>query len=507
MRGRTILSDLAYSKRTPSARTLAAVAAAFCVIYTPVASAKVTPGVPRVPLQGWNTWCTQNRCTVDWCTSSEVLDVARTIKDLGMIELGWDWIALDDCWGVRNSETHEIEGDPSRFPEGMPAFIDKVHALGFKFGLYTDWGPNACHSPFTGSWPYYAEDTNTFAKWGVDMVKLDGCNPPPGQAPEQLARNFSSALAATGAPIWMYFHCWHTQTCAQYGNSFRVYDDHHDEWASTASVVDYLREQRQPFWGPGPNQGFPDPDFIFTGGEGCGEHSGPGVRCPGQSEEEYRSEFALFSIGGGQLIFATDPRNMTGFMKSVLMNQEILAVFQDTAHFDNITVLPYQPSSSSSSSSSSSCSVSLEQQLSHDSCALGKSFGCYDGRAEMYTSNGCRGVFTCDGVKGVRCDVDGPGTHDCPCVPQPTEAWARPLSGKQEGCVAVVLYNPGEVPSDVGVDFQRLPGVRWGPGTKATVRDLWAHQDEGQATGSYIRKGVPAHGNAMVTLCEATSGA
>jgi hypothetical protein len=27
-------------------------------------------------------------------------------------------------------------GDPTRFPEGMPAFIEKIHALGFKFGLF-----------------------------------------------------------------------------------------------------------------------------------------------------------------------------------------------------------------------------------------------------------------------------------------------------------------------------------------------------------------------------------
>ena len=36
----------------------------------------------------WNTWCTQNRCGVDWCTSSEVLDVATDIKENGMLEVG-----------------------------------------------------------------------------------------------------------------------------------------------------------------------------------------------------------------------------------------------------------------------------------------------------------------------------------------------------------------------------------------------------------------------------------
>ena len=178
---------------------------------------------------------------MDWCTSAEVLDVARTIKGLGMQDIGYQYINLDDCWGVRNNQTYEIEGDPERFPEGMPAFIDKLQVLGFKFGLYTDWGPNGCHHPFTGSWPYYQQDADTFAKWGVDLVKLDGCDAPPGIPTEQLGCNFTHALDQTGAPIWLYFHCWDAASCGQCGNSFRVYDDHHDNWESTSGVINYLR--------------------------------------------------------------------------------------------------------------------------------------------------------------------------------------------------------------------------------------------------------------------------
>ena len=44
----------------------------------------------RTPLMGWNTWCTQNRCGVDWCSSAEVLDVAQYIKDSGMLAAGYD---------------------------------------------------------------------------------------------------------------------------------------------------------------------------------------------------------------------------------------------------------------------------------------------------------------------------------------------------------------------------------------------------------------------------------
>ncbi len=64
----------------------------------------------------------------------EVVSVAQAIKAAGLLDLGWNYINLDDCWGVRNDTTHEIMGDPTRFPEGMPAFIQKIHDLGFKWG-------------------------------------------------------------------------------------------------------------------------------------------------------------------------------------------------------------------------------------------------------------------------------------------------------------------------------------------------------------------------------------
>ena len=39
-----------------------------------------------------NTWCTQNQCGTDWCTSAEVLSVAAEIKSNGMLDHGYDHI-------------------------------------------------------------------------------------------------------------------------------------------------------------------------------------------------------------------------------------------------------------------------------------------------------------------------------------------------------------------------------------------------------------------------------
>jgi hypothetical protein len=78
-----------------------------------------------------NTWCTQNTCGVDWCTSSEVLDVAASMKESGMLGLGYDHINLDDCWGVRDNVTNQIKGDPVRFPQGMKVSVNLLYNTSF----------------------------------------------------------------------------------------------------------------------------------------------------------------------------------------------------------------------------------------------------------------------------------------------------------------------------------------------------------------------------------------
>ena len=54
----------------------------------------------------------------------------------------------------------------------------------------------------------------------------------------------------------------------------------------------------------------------MTGGQGCKDHTSM-VHCPGQTDEEYKTEFTMWSIIGSPLIVSTDVRNMTDIMKEV----------------------------------------------------------------------------------------------------------------------------------------------------------------------------------------------
>ena len=57
---------------------------------------------------------------------------------------------------------------------GIPALADYIHKLGLKFGIYEDYGNLTCGG-YPGILGHLQTDANTFAEWGVDYVKLDGC--------------------------------------------------------------------------------------------------------------------------------------------------------------------------------------------------------------------------------------------------------------------------------------------------------------------------------------------
>lgn len=71
--------------------------------------------------------------------------------------------------------------DPVLFPSGMKALADYIHARNLSFGIYTDVGNLTClgYQPTQpkrpGSCGYEDLDAATYAAWGVDQVKDDGC--------------------------------------------------------------------------------------------------------------------------------------------------------------------------------------------------------------------------------------------------------------------------------------------------------------------------------------------
>jgi alpha-galactosidase len=138
----------------------------------------------RLPAMGWNSWNTYG-CNIN---ETVFLQVAELMNSLGLKELGYEYVNIDDCWSnktdQRNIDTQEINPDLEKFPNGMQSMVEKVHSIGLKMGIYGDAGQLAnpkskehmltfgtgsqtCGG-FAGSLGYEDIDAATFARWGID---------------------------------------------------------------------------------------------------------------------------------------------------------------------------------------------------------------------------------------------------------------------------------------------------------------------------------------------------
>ena len=96
---------------------------------------------------------------------------------VSMLDLGYSWIVLDDCWHPHRDANGSLVPFPRFFPNGMKPVIDYVHSLGLTFGLYTSVGDVTCHGGWSpGSLGHWQQDADTFASWGVDCEFSTGSN-------------------------------------------------------------------------------------------------------------------------------------------------------------------------------------------------------------------------------------------------------------------------------------------------------------------------------------------
>ncbi len=174
------------------------------------ASANGTRQLALVPPMGWNDWA-HYQCGY---TSQTILANANTLVKSGLAARGYDTVTIDDCWMQKERDAHgNLQPDPKRFPQGVKPVADAVHALGLKFGIYEDAGYTTCGEfagsgePKGGGKDHFLEDAKLFESWGVDYLKLDGCNlyVPKGGSQEAVYRKAyaaqSAALKAVSRPM------------------------------------------------------------------------------------------------------------------------------------------------------------------------------------------------------------------------------------------------------------------------------------------------------------------
>src|SRR5437763_13778989 len=152
-------------------------------------------GLARTPPMGWNSW-NHFGCNVSEQLIKETTDA---IVAAGMRDAGYRYVVIDDCWEVARDSSGTLVADPGRFPHGIKALADYVHAKGLGLGIYTDAGSNTCQGR-PGPLGHEEQDARTFAAWGVDYVKEDWCHAKGLDAPT-LYRRFREALERAGRQV------------------------------------------------------------------------------------------------------------------------------------------------------------------------------------------------------------------------------------------------------------------------------------------------------------------
>ncbi len=273
-------------------------------------------GLARTPPMGWNSW---NHFGCD--VSSELIrETADAMVASGMKDAGYRYVVIDDCWQVDRAPDGRIVADAERFPEGMKALADYVHARGLLFGIYTDAGRQTCQGR-PGSYGHEAMDARTYAEWGVDYVKVDWCHSEGLDARERYAV-FRDALRDAGRDIVFSICEWGTNEPWEWGpetgNLWRTTGDIFDRWESVLSILDRSSQ----YWASAGPGHWNDPDMLEVGNGGM-------------TNDEYRAHFSLWAVMASPLMAGNDLRELTGPGRrakatvEILTNREVIAVDQD----------------------------------------------------------------------------------------------------------------------------------------------------------------------------------
>ncbi|HOW85824.1 MAG TPA: glycoside hydrolase family 27 protein [Candidatus Aminicenantes bacterium] len=268
------------------------------------------PVLAPLPPMGFNTW-NKFGCDVD---EKLIRETADAMVETGMLEAGYKYLVIDDCWQVDRAADGRIIADPQRFPSGMKALADYVHGKGLLFGIYSDIGPKTCAGR-PGAAGHFDLDAATYAEWGVDYIKVDWCNCDDLDAPAEYAR-FRGALDRAGRPIVLSICEWGRNdpwTWAKgVGQLWRTTADIGDNWASVVWIIG-ANSRLADAAGPGH---WNDPDMLEVGNGGM-------------TFDEYKTHFSLWAVMAAPLMAGNDLRAMSAETRSILLNKEVIAVDQD----------------------------------------------------------------------------------------------------------------------------------------------------------------------------------
>ncbi|KAF3905124.1 Alpha-galactosidase [Orbilia brochopaga] len=283
------------------------------------------------PPMGFNNWARFE------CALNQTLftDTADAMAANGLLAAGYDRVNIDDCWPLHDRAADgQLQWNATLFPDGMPWLGSYLKERGFHFGIYSDAGTYTCGG-YPGSLGYEEIDAATFANWGVDYLKLDGCYVSPFTTGkyEEIYSHWHKVIAGMEKPLifsesapayfcedkngnyknWYNVMNWVPQygELARHSYDIPVFGDR-TAWRGVTTNYDenvlLARYQKPGF--------FNDPDFLIA------DH-------PKLTLTEKKSQFALWcSFSAPLIISAWIPALDIGMLEA-LKNERLIAINQD----------------------------------------------------------------------------------------------------------------------------------------------------------------------------------
>jgi hypothetical protein len=290
---------------------------------------KVGNTLALTPPMGWNSW----NCWGPSVTDAKVRSSAQALIDKSLIDYGWTYINVDDCWQASGRTKEGSPDGNERFPD-LKGLGDWLHAAGLKYGIYSSPGTKTC-AGYNGSYEYEAMDAKTYAAWGVDYLKYDWCsygdvfakeNDYATSAYMKPYQTMQKQLLAQNRDI-VYSLCqygfkdvweWGAEVD---GNCWRTTWDITDTWESLKDIG-FSQDRLYPFAKPGH---WNDPDMLIVGMVGWGDHLHP----TNLTVDEQYTHISLWCLLASPLLIGCDISQMDEFTLSLLTNSEVLDVNQD----------------------------------------------------------------------------------------------------------------------------------------------------------------------------------
>ena len=279
----------------------------------------------KTPIMGWASW---NAYRTD-ITEEAILSQARKLQELGLQDLGYVFVNVDDGWQNGRGEDGLVNINTTRFPSGMKALADTLHDMGFYAGIYSDAGSCTCgwvsdnevNNHNVGLYGHDEENLRRYLiEWGFDFIKVDWCgglrqNLSQQQRYTTIGNIIKKIERETGDDkvynvcCWSFPGAWVTDVA----DSWRTGGDIFNNFGAVLEQLDNIKSLAQ-YTTPGHVN---DLDMMQVGN--------------GMSYEEDKSHFSMWCMMSTPLMLGMDLNSISSETLSIISNAELIALNQDPA--------------------------------------------------------------------------------------------------------------------------------------------------------------------------------